>query len=231
MIADRKAAGSCRDRKGHRSVNRTLEIGTQRRVDIALRRSQVKDRIAALQGGLRERERDWLAARLRHVLSVTSVFVARRGGIKRVARRLGSMQVIEVLADVMLVRGIPEHIRYDDGPEFISKAGLRKWLEGGRTGTLYIEPGSPWENGYCESFNGKLRDELLNGEIFYSLKEAQILTSDGGWNTTRSGRTQRWATGRRHRKHLAEASGAWRYGKRCAFPTSPHPRRRLRTKV
>jgi putative transposase len=88
---------------------------------------------------------------------------------------LGSLQVIDTLADVMLVRGIPEHIRSDNGPEFIAEE-LRKWL--GKLGTrrLYIEPGSPWENGYCESFNGKLRDEFLNGEIFYSLKEAQILT-------------------------------------------------------
>ena len=93
----------------------------------------------------------------------------------RVERRLGSMQVIEVLADVMLERGIPEHIRSDNGPEFIAQE-LRKWLEHVGTKTMYIEPGSPWENGYCESFNGKLRDEFLNGEIFYSLKEAQILT-------------------------------------------------------
>ncbi|HKM83433.1 MAG TPA: IS3 family transposase [Candidatus Acidoferrum sp.] len=93
----------------------------------------------------------------------------------RVARRLGSLQVIEMLADVMLVRGIPEHIRSDNGPEFIA-GELRKWLDKLGTKTLYIEPGSPWENGYCESFNGKLRDEFLNGEIFYSLKEAQILT-------------------------------------------------------
>jgi putative transposase len=93
----------------------------------------------------------------------------------RVARRLGSLQVIETLADVMLVRGIPEHIRSDNGPEFIAEE-LRKWLGKLGTKTLYIEPGSPWENGYCESFNGKLRDEFLNGEIFYSLKEAQILT-------------------------------------------------------
>jgi putative transposase len=93
----------------------------------------------------------------------------------RVARRLGSLQVIETLADVMLVRGIPEHIRSDNGPEFIAEE-LRKWLGSVGTRTLYIEPGSPWENGYCESFNGKLRDEFLNGEIFYSLKEAQILT-------------------------------------------------------
>ena len=93
----------------------------------------------------------------------------------RVARRLGSLQVIETLADVMLVRGIPGHIRSDNGPEFIAEE-LRKWLGKVGTKTLYIEPGSPWENGYCESFNGKLRDEFLNGEIFYSLKEAQILT-------------------------------------------------------
>jgi len=93
----------------------------------------------------------------------------------RVERRLGSLQVIETLADVMLVRGIPEHIRSDNGPEFIA-GELRKWLGKLGTKTLYIEPGSPWENGYCESFNGKLRDEFLNGEIFYSLKEAQILT-------------------------------------------------------
>ena len=92
----------------------------------------------------------------------------------RVARRLGSYEVIETLADVMLWRGIPGNIRSDNGPEFVAKE-LRKWLGNLGTGTLYIEPGSPWENGYCESFNGKLRDECLNGEIFYSLKEAQIV--------------------------------------------------------
>jgi putative transposase len=91
-----------------------------------------------------------------------------------VARRLGHVEVIEVLAEVMLWRGIPEHIRSDNGPEFIALE-LRKWLAKVGTGVLYIEPGSPWENGYCESFNGKLRDECLNGEIFYSLKEAQIV--------------------------------------------------------
>jgi putative transposase len=92
----------------------------------------------------------------------------------RVARRLGSNEVIETLAEVMLWRGIPENIRSDNGPEFVAKE-LRKWLASVGTGTLYIEPGSPWENGYCESFNGKLRDECLNGEIFYSLKEAQVV--------------------------------------------------------
>ena len=92
----------------------------------------------------------------------------------RVERRLNSLEVIDTLADVMLGRGIPEHIRSDNGPEFIAHE-LQKWLAKVGTRTLYIERGSPWENGYCESFNGKLRDECLNGEVFYSLKEAQVL--------------------------------------------------------
>jgi putative transposase len=82
--------------------------------------------------------------------------------------------VIEALADVMLLRGIPENRRSDNGPEFVAEE-LRKWLAKVGTGTLYIEPGSPWEKGYCESFNGKLRDECLNGEIFYSLRDAQVV--------------------------------------------------------
>ena len=92
----------------------------------------------------------------------------------RVERRMGSLEVIETLSEVMLWRGVPEHIRSDNGPEFVAQK-LRQWLGNLGTGTLYIEPGSPWENGYCESFNGKLRDECLNGEIFYSLQEAQIV--------------------------------------------------------
>lgn len=89
-----------------------------------------------------------------------------------VARRINALDVIETLADVMLFEGIPAYIRSDNGPEMVAKV-LRQWLKGLGSKSLYIEPGSPWENGYCESFNGKLRDELLNGEIFYSLKEAQ----------------------------------------------------------
>ncbi len=95
-----------------------------------------------------------------------------------VEQRMGSRQVIQTLSEVMLWRGIPEHIRSDNGSEFIAQQ-LRQWLGNLGTGTLYIESGSPWENGYCESFNGKLRDECLNGEIFYSLKEAQIVI--GQW--------------------------------------------------
>lgn len=92
----------------------------------------------------------------------------------KVARKLNSMDVIETLADVMLTHGIPEHIRSDNGPEMTAKI-VRDWLPSVGANTLYIEPGSPWENGFCESFNGKLRDELLNGEIFYSLKEARVV--------------------------------------------------------
>ena len=78
----------------------------------------------------------------------------------------------------MLTRGVPEHIRSDNGPEMTAKI-VRQWLGSVGAKTLYIAPGSPWENGYCESFNGKLRDELLNGEIFYSLKEAKAVI--GQW--------------------------------------------------
>jgi putative transposase len=92
----------------------------------------------------------------------------------RVARRINGLGVLETMAKVMMVRGVPEQIRSDNGAEMTSKV-VREWLAKVGAQTLYIEPGSPWENGYCESFNSKLRDELLNGEIFYSLREAQIL--------------------------------------------------------
>ena len=92
----------------------------------------------------------------------------------RVARRLNSTDVIEALCDLFIDRGIPAHIRSDNGPEFIA-AALREWIAAVGAKTAYIEPGSPWENGYVESFNGKLRDELLNGEVFYTLAEAKIV--------------------------------------------------------
>ncbi|WP_088016590.1 MULTISPECIES: IS3 family transposase [unclassified Shinella] len=92
----------------------------------------------------------------------------------RVERKLKAVDVIDVLSDLFILRGIPTHIRSDNGPEFIAKA-LREWIAAVGAKTAYIMPGSPWENGYCESFNSKLRDELLNGEIFYTLKEAKII--------------------------------------------------------
>ncbi len=92
-----------------------------------------------------------------------------------VGRKLSSEDVLRVLGRLFVRRGIPSYIRSDNGPEFTAVA-VREWLERVGVQTLFIEPGSPWENGYNESFNGKLRDELLNGEILTSLWEARVLT-------------------------------------------------------
>ena len=91
-----------------------------------------------------------------------------------VKRRITSQDVIDRLFELFIFMGIPEHIRSDNGPEFTAK-DVRKWLARLGVKTLFIEPGSPWENGYIESFNGKLRDELLNREIFTTLTEAKVL--------------------------------------------------------
>lgn len=92
----------------------------------------------------------------------------------RVSRRLKSIDVIDVLSDLFILRGVPGHIRSDNGTEFVAKA-VQNWIAAVGARTAYIAPGSPWENGYIESFNARLRDELLNGEIFYSLNEARII--------------------------------------------------------
>ena len=91
-----------------------------------------------------------------------------------VARRMNSDDVLERLSWLFATRGVPDHIRSDNGPEFTANV-VREWLERVGVKTLFIEPGSPWENGYVESFNGRLRDELLSRELFYTLKEAKIL--------------------------------------------------------
>ena len=105
-----------------------------------------------------------------------------------VARRLNSQSVLTVLADLMVRRGVPDHIRSDNGPEFTAQA-VREWIAKVGARTLFIEPGSPWDEivkksihwidfrsiGYNESFNGKLRDELLNVELFNDLREAKVL--------------------------------------------------------
>lgn len=96
----------------------------------------------------------------------------------RIDRKLKSTDVIDVLSDLFILRGVPGHVRSDNGPEFVAKA-VREWIKAVGAKTAFIEPGSPWENGYCESFNSKLRDELLNGELFYSLAEARIVIE--GW--------------------------------------------------
>jgi putative transposase len=91
-----------------------------------------------------------------------------------VERRITSQDVIDQLFQLFILRGVPENIRSDNGPEFTARE-IRKWLGQIGVKTLFIEPGSPWENGYIESFNGKLRDEVLNREVFYTLTEAKVL--------------------------------------------------------
>ena len=94
-----------------------------------------------------------------------------------VGRSIKSKDVIAVLEYLFMIRGIPGFIRSDNGPEFIADA-IKKWLKKKHVETLYVEPGSPWQNGYIESFNGKFRDEILNRELFYSVKEAKVLVED-----------------------------------------------------
>ena len=96
----------------------------------------------------------------------------------QVARQIRSDDVVQLLADLFVLRGPPEHLRSDNGSEFTARL-VRNWLERVGVKTLFIEPGSPWENGYVESLNGKFRDEFLNREIFYTLREAKVLIE--GW--------------------------------------------------
>jgi putative transposase len=107
------------------------------------------------------------------ILNIIDEFTRECLSIK-VERKIKSQDVIDQLFNLFLFRGIPEHIRSDNGPEFTARA-VRKWLTRLGVKTLFIERGSPWENGYIESFNGKLRDELLNREIFTTLEEAKVL--------------------------------------------------------
>ena len=121
----------------------------------------------------------------------------------KVGRKTRAHDVLEVLTDLFARHGPPEHLRSDNGPEFTAKL-VRRWLARLRVQTLYIAPGSPWENGYNESFNGKLRDEFLNGEIFYTLPEATVLVEQ--WRRL-------YNTVRPHQ---------------CPRRTTPRPRRRLK---
>lgn len=107
------------------------------------------------------------------ILNIVDEF-SRECLLSMVARRIRSQDVILALADLFLKYGLPKHIRSDNGPEFVARK-LKKWLQQLKVQPLYIEPGSPWENGYIESFNGKMRYELLDGEIFFSLLEAQVI--------------------------------------------------------
>ncbi len=120
-------------------------------------------------------DRTWDGRKFR-MLCVVDEFTREALAI-RVARKLTSADVIDVLADLFLAHGTPAHIRSDQGPEFIAEA-VKAWITGVGAKTAYIEKASPWENGYVESFNGKLRDELLNGEVFSTLREAQVLIEE-----------------------------------------------------
>jgi integrase-like protein len=143
----------------------------------------------------------------------------------RVARRLSSIDVIEMLAELCLEHGVPDHVRSDLGPEFIAMA-VREWIAAVGAKTAFIERASPWENGYVESFNGKLRDELLNAEIFDSLAEARIIIE--AWrrhyNTVRP--HSALPTARRHR---ASCSGRRRQTRHGSRRRPLHPWHRTRT--
>jgi len=93
-----------------------------------------------------------------------------------VERSIKAVDVVDLISEVMLIRGIPGHIRSDNGPEFIASA-IRRYLDRAGVATLYIEPGSPWENGYAESFHSRVRDELLNAELFGGLRDAKSLAA------------------------------------------------------
>ena len=111
--------------------------------------------------------------RLFKILNIIDEFT-RECLVSFVARKIKTQEVIDQLFQLFVFRGIPDHIRSDNGPEFTANS-IRNWLNRLGVKTLYIEPGSPWENGYIESFNGRLRDELLDREIFTTLEEAKIL--------------------------------------------------------
>ena len=107
------------------------------------------------------------------ILTVTDEYT-RLALATRAARSFTSLDVNEVIAGLMLAHGVPAHIRSDNGPEFTAKA-IRQWLSGNSVKTCYIKPGAPWENAYAESFIARVRDELSDREIFFTLKEVQVM--------------------------------------------------------
>ena len=144
-----------------------------------------------------------------HMLNIIDEFTRECLAIRR---RLKAIDVIDALTDLFILRGIPGHIR-SDGPEFVAKA-LREWIGAVRASTAYIEPGSPWENGYCESFNSKLRDQLLNGEIFYTPRKPKWSSKAGADTTILSVRIRHWAIDHPRRRRT------------CGRLTNPLHRRR-----
>lgn len=200
LIADLVELARCYGRYGYRKIAALLRstagwVVNDKRVERIWRREGLK--VPARQP---KRGRLWLAdgscIRLRaerpnHVWSYDFVEDRTHDGRKyrmlniideftheclaiRIGRRLKSIDVIDVLSDLFILRGVPTHIRSDNGPEFVAKA-VQAWIGAVGAKTAYIAPGSPWENGFIESFNARLRDELLDGEIFYTLAEARIV--------------------------------------------------------
>jgi putative transposase len=129
--------------------------------------------VLVLSGGILDVLSGGTASGASAVLNVLDEFTHECLAI-RVARKLKAIDVIDVLSDLFILQGITAYIRSDNGPEFLAKA-VQEWIAVVGAKTAYIERGSPWENGYIESFNARLRDELLDGEIFYTLREAQIV--------------------------------------------------------
>ena len=134
-----------------------------------------------------------------------------------VGRSFRGSDVVTVLKELMLIRGMPQHIRSDNGAEFISKA-VRTWMGQEKVSSLYIEPGSPWENGYIESFNGRLRDELLNAELFTSVAEARHLATQ--WRLEYNHRRPHGSLGGQTPAEFAAASRA--EPPVAALPTAQH---------
>jgi len=120
-----------------------------------------------------------------------------------IGRQIKAADVLYHLSELFIQRGAPDFLRSDNGSEFTAQM-VRGWLHRLGVQTLFIEPGSPWENGYIESFNGKLRDELLNGEIFDPILEQGSSRNNGESSTTRSGHTAPWHTDHRRQKHTSQ---------------------------
>ena len=117
---------------------------------------------------------DWThGGRLFRTLNIIDEFT-KEALVIRVKRKLNLTGVVDALTDLFILRGTPDYIRFDNGAELIAKK-VGAWIGAVGSKTAFVEPGSTWENGYCESFNARFRDELLNGEVFYSIREAQIL--------------------------------------------------------
>ena len=138
----------------------------------------------------------------------------------RIARKLKAIDVIDVLSDLFIVQGIPAYIRSDNGPEFLAKA-VQEWIAVVGAKTAYIERGSPWENGYIESFNARpARRAARRRNLLHSAARPKSSSRVGGGTTTRSGRTHRSDTSRQHRRYLSLPSprGRLRYATRLRRP-------------